>query len=180
MNLFNFVRIRKLPPVKSPPPESNVDIFWDEELGKLVYEDPDGDRHAMDGSGGSSTDINAVHKTGDDEISGVKTFNGQVAFGVNTLTDGATINWDMSEGNLAKVTLGGDRTLAAPTGLLPGTYILYIRQDATGGRTLAFDASYLFPDGADTSLSTAANSLDVLTVAYDGTDLVANLTKGHA
>ena len=33
----------------------------------------------------------------------------------STLTDGSTVNWDASTQDVCKLTLGGNRTLAAPT-----------------------------------------------------------------
>ena len=59
-----------------------------------------------------------------------------------TLTDGATIAYDVSNGVNAKVTLGGDRTLAAITNAAEGqSGSLTVIQDATGGRALTLDAS---------------------------------------
>jgi hypothetical protein len=36
-----------------------------------------------------------------------------------TLTDGATITWDVIDSPVAKVTLAGNRTLSAPSGTTP-------------------------------------------------------------
>jgi hypothetical protein len=63
-------------------------------------------------------------------------------FTPQTLTDGATIAYDVSNGVNAKVTLGGDRTLAAITNAAEGqSGSLTVIQDATGGRALTLDAS---------------------------------------
>ena len=60
-----------------------------------------------------------------------------------TLTDATTIAWDMTTGGNFVVTLGGNRTLAAPTGEESGqTGTLRVIQDATGSRTLTFNAAY--------------------------------------
>lgn len=89
-----------------------------------------------------------------------------------TLTDAATVAWDVSLGAVAKVTLADNRTLGAPTNLVDGgTYILRVIQDGTGGRTLAFNAVYKFPGGTDPTLSTAAGAIDVLSFVSDGTNL---------
>ena len=63
-----------------------------------------------------------------------------------TLTDGATIAWDVSTSPVAKVTLGGNRTLSAPTNAInSGQYIaLLVIQDGTGSRTLAWNAVPFF------------------------------------
>lgn len=75
-----------------------------------------------------------------------------------TLTDGASIAWDMSQGNIYQVTLAGNRTLAAPTNPRVGAvYMLKVLQDATGSRTLAYNAVYHAAGGAITVTATAAH-----------------------
>jgi len=65
-------------------------------------------------------------------------------FTPQTLTDGPTITYDVSGGVNAKVTLGGDRTLAAITNASEGqSGSLTVIQDATGGRALTLDASQI-------------------------------------
>jgi hypothetical protein len=68
-----------------------------------------------------------------------------VAATTQTLNDAAGIDWALGSGSYASVTLGGNRTVNAPSGtVIPGKrYILRAVQDGTGGRTLAFNAAYL-------------------------------------
>lgn len=82
-----------------------------------------------------------------------------------TLTDGATIDWNGdSNGQSVKVTLGGNRTLNAPTNINEyAAYVLRVVQDATGSRTLAWNSAYKFAGGTAPTLSTAANAVDVFT-----------------
>jgi hypothetical protein len=89
------------------------------------------------------------------------------------LTDTATIAVDASQGSLFKVTLGGNRTIAAATNQTAGkTYTFMFLQDATGGRTLSFDSSYVFPATVTPPLlSTAANAVDIGQFISDGTNL---------
>lgn len=88
-----------------------------------------------------------------------------------TLTDGATVDWNMNSGGIATVTLGGNRTMAAPTNLKKGTYILYVIQDATGSRTITWNAVFKWSGGVAPTLSTTASDKDVLTFVCDGTNL---------
>lgn len=89
-----------------------------------------------------------------------------------TLTDGETINWNTANGAYAEVTLGGNRILSNPTGLIKGaSYILLIKQDATGGRTLDFGDVYKFPDGTAPTLSTEPNAVDIIAFISDGTNM---------
>ncbi len=88
-----------------------------------------------------------------------------------TLTDGATINWDMSLGIIAQVTLGGNRTLASFTNGRAGSLaILTIIQDGTGGRTLSINGNYNFGNTANPTLSTNSSAVDRLyCLVYDST-----------
>jgi hypothetical protein len=101
--------------------------------------------------------------------------------GTVALTDAATIATDASLGNVFTVTLGGNRTLGAPTNLKAGaTYIWIIRQDGTGTRTLAYHANFKFPGGTDPTLTTTASAVDMICGVYDGTDLMCNATLNFA
>lgn len=103
----------------------------------------------------------------------VNSYTKQQGFGVATLTDAATIAWNLNDAQSAQVTLGGNRTLGQPSNIVSGnTYILVVKQDGTGSRTLAFHADYLFPGGTDPTLSTGANAIDVLTFVANGTKLL--------
>lgn len=98
-----------------------------------------------------------------------------------TLVDGASIAWNVGAGVAATVTLGGNRTLANPSGLQAGSsYVLIVKQDATGGRTLAFGSAYKWPGGSAPTLSTAPNAVDVLTFISDGTVLYGVAAKAFA
>jgi microcystin-dependent protein len=90
-----------------------------------------------------------------------------------TLTDGATISWNADSGAVAQVTLGGNRTLAAPTNLKAGgEYTLHVIQDATGGRTLAWNAVFKGIEGsAMPAPNTTANTRTTFKFTSDGTNL---------
>jgi hypothetical protein len=89
-----------------------------------------------------------------------------------TLTDGASISWDTATGQVATVTLGGNRTMAAPTNLVNGAfYALEIVQDGTGSRTLSWNSVFKFTGATAPTLSTAASSKDYITFRSDGTNL---------
>ena len=87
-----------------------------------------------------------------------------------TLTDGATITWDVSTSPVAKVTLGGNRTLSAPTNGATGQFIsLLVIQDGTGSRTLTWNSAYEFASDTAPTLTTTANLGDLFTFRYNGT-----------
>jgi hypothetical protein len=87
-----------------------------------------------------------------------------------TLTDGTTITWDVSASPVAKVTLGGNRTLSAPTNGATGQFVsLLVIQDGTGSRTLTWNSAYEFASDTAPTLTTTANLGDLFTFRYNGT-----------
>lgn len=89
-----------------------------------------------------------------------------------TLTDQATVAWNTNLGSFASVTLGGNRTMAAPTNLQAGKrYALKITQDGTGSRTITWNAVFKWAGGTAPTLSTAAAKIDIINFVSDGTNL---------
>jgi hypothetical protein len=89
----------------------------------------------------------------------------------DTLTDAATIVWNVINSPVAKVTLGASRTLALPTGtgIAAGQFIsLLIIQDGTGSRTITWNAAYEFTTDTAPTLTATANLGDVFTFRYNG------------
>lgn len=80
---------------------------------------------------------------------------------ITTLTDGANISVDLALSNNYTVTLGGNRTLDNPTNVVAGqSGSIFVVQDGTGSRTLAYGTDYEFAGGTAPTLSTAANAVD--------------------
>jgi hypothetical protein len=89
------------------------------------------------------------------------------------LTDAATVTMDVAAANVNKVILAGTpRTLAVTNAVAGAWFELYIKQDATGGRTLVFPGNFLFNAATTPTLSTAANATDLLYGRYDAVDAV--------
>jgi hypothetical protein len=83
------------------------------------------------------------------------------------LVDGANISWNVATAQKAKVTLGGNRTMNAVTNAVEGTtYYLWVIQDGTGTRTLAWTTtgagSFDFGAAGAPTLTTAINKADLL------------------
>ena len=102
-----------------------------------------------------------------DSASGLLTLNGGIALtggaaaNITALSDGATITIDMATACHHSVTLGGNRTFAAPSNQVVGqSGSIIITQDGTGSRTAAFNAAFKFVGGTAPTLSTAANAVD--------------------
>ena len=112
----------------------------------------------------------------------VFTANPSVAAGdaTQTLSDGATVNWDISAGNIGLWAIGGNRILAAPTNLVVGSSALRITQDGTGSRTVTWNSIFKWSGGAAPVLSTAGGAIDIVSFIYDGTNLYGSLVSRGA
>jgi hypothetical protein len=95
--------------------------------------------------------------------SGTMSATANAYMAIDALTDASTIAVDMSVGNNFSVTLGGNRTLGNPTNLTAGqSGVIFITQDGTGSRTLAYSSYWDFPSQTAPTLTTTANAVDVL------------------
>ena len=97
-----------------------------------------------------------------------------VALAFNT-----TITPDFSTGNIFTVTLTGNATLANPNNLVAGQCgQLFVTQDSTGSRTLAYGSEWKFPGGTAPTLTTTPNATDILSFcSWSTTQIAAQLTS---
>ena len=131
--------------------QASHDGTADDEAGDLIFSVNDGS------DGATPTERLRIHSNGRSEVT--------AAFsGIQTLTDGATITPDLATGNFFTVTLGGNRTLGNPSNKVPGQAgTIFVVQDGTGSRTLAYDTDWEFAGSAATNaptLTTTASAVD--------------------
>lgn len=77
---------------------------------------------------------------------------------------------DWTQGNKQKITLTGDCTFTftAPEGAC--NLVLKIIQDSTGEREITWPDTTRWPDGIEPTLSIDGNSVDIVTLYFDGTN----------
>ena len=81
---------------------------------------------------------------------------------INTEADGGTITFDMNESNTHMTTLGGTRTLAVSNVASGQKFMLRLKQDSTGSRTVNwFSTIYWAEGGTAPTLTTTANKADL-------------------
>ena len=101
---------------------------------------------------------------------GLVKFNDAVYNPEVALTDATTIDWAVNTAPVAKVTLAGNRTIAAPSGGATGQFVsLLVIQDGTGSRTITWNAVYEFSGDTAPTLTTTANRGDLFVFRYNGT-----------
>jgi len=104
--------------------------------------------------------------TGAQEFSGVKNFN------ATTLTDAASIAWDLSANQVTSVTITDSRTFADPSNKVDGAvYMITVIQDGTGGHTASWNSVFKFAGGTAPVISVAANAKDTFVFISDGTNM---------
>jgi hypothetical protein len=96
-------------------------------------------------------------------MEGLVSLSGAVKSHITTLTDAATVALDFNTANMFLVTLGGNRTLAAPSNATAGQVgSIYVIQDGTGSRTLSYNAAWRFPAGSVPVATTTASAVDLV------------------
>jgi hypothetical protein len=116
------------------------------------------------------------------ELTATDTLEGVLAPVITTLTDGATITPDFSASCNFTVTLGGNRTMANPTNVVGGqSGSIFIVQDGTGSRTLAWGSNWDWAGGSAPTLTTAAGAIDrVDYIARTATSIQAVYTGNYS
>jgi len=95
---------------------------------------------------------------------------GNMQIDQQTLTDGATVTWDVTNGSNAKVTLGGNRTLAITNAVTGDTGVILVKQGSGTTYTLTLPAGSVLIGGGSYTTTTTSNGVDVLGFYYDGTN----------
>ena len=86
-----------------------------------------------------------------------------------TLTDASTVTWNALTQSVAKVTLGGNRTIGLASGGVAGAFIsILVIQDGTGSRTVTWNAAYEFTANTAPTLTTTADLGDLFVFRYNG------------
>jgi hypothetical protein len=130
----------------------------------------DEDKTKLDGIATSAT-----ANVGDAVLANDQTWTGAQRGTVTALTDGATIAVDFNSSNNFSVTLGGNRTLGQPSNQVVGqSGSIFVTQDGTGSRTLAYHADWKWAGGTAPTLTTTAAAVD--RIDY----IVAAANKIHA
>lgn len=92
------------------------------------------------------------------------------------LTDATSIAVNLALSNDFFVTLGGNRTVEAPTNAQPGQGgTIFVHQDGTGGRTLAWNSVWRFPSSTAPTITATSSSRDAIAYeVYTSTIIIAS------
>ena len=93
---------------------------------------------------------------------------------IATLSDSASISWNVKSAPNSQVTLAGNRVMSAPSNPQNGAYyLLTVIQDSTGSRTLTWNEAYVFTGigfvaGNTPPISNGGGARTKFTFAYEG------------
>ena len=93
----------------------------------------------------------------------------------NSGTGTVTFNWN--DGNIQTVTLTGTCTFAFSNPQSGASYQIIITQDGTGGRTITWPSGIYWEGRVIPTLTGVANSRDIVTMTYDGTNYNALIAR---
>ena len=99
---------------------------------------------------------------------------------IRTATDGATVTFDLGNGLNTKhtVTLGGNRTLALSNVLTGMAFIISLKQDGTGSRTVTWWSGISWAGGSAPTLTTTADKTDTFGFVCTGSGAYQGYTVG--
>ena len=117
-----------------------------------------------DGSGGLNAEANFTFD------GSTAYLDGNLQIEQQTLTDAATVSWNIDNGSNAKVTLGGNRTLSITNAGTGDTGTILVQQGTGTTYTLSLPAGSVVIGGATYTTTTTSDGIDVLGFYYDGTN----------
>lgn len=96
-----------------------------------------------------------------------------------SVSDGATIDFDISAAKKQVVILGGNRTLTVSNVAADDAFIIKLKQDGTGSRTVTWFDTISWPDNTAPTLSTAAGHWDIFGFIRTGTNTYDGIILGQ-
>lgn len=143
-----------------------IDIQYSNSAAFGIYQSGTSTKNVFAGKNAFGTTTAATEVV---EITGNSKTTGQYYSARFALTDGATIAVDWNNANVQSVTLGGNRTFTFSNPKDGARYMLIVKQDATGSRTVTWP-TVKWAGGTTPTLTTTANKYDIFTFVYDGTN----------
>lgn len=90
-------------------------------------------------------------------------------------SDASTITFDMAASNIHNVTLGANRTLAVSNVSTGQAFVIILKQDGTGSRTVTWWSNIKWVSATAPTLTTTANRWDIFSFIYDGTNYYGSI-----
>jgi hypothetical protein len=128
---------------------------------------------------GTPTSANLISAVSDETGSGVLVFNNAPALTNPTVTNyvetpysansSTAITLALTNGTVQIITLTGNATITMPTATSGKSFILLLKQDATGSRTVTW-STVKWPGGTAPTITSTASKQDIYSFFADGTN----------
>ena len=89
---------------------------------------------------------------------------------VNTANTGTAYTINLSDGTIQILTLTGNCTFTFPTATAGKSFMILLKQDGTGSRTVTWPAAVKWPGGIAPAITSTASKLDKFVFTADGTN----------
>lgn len=89
----------------------------------------------------------------------------ETLFSANT---GTALTVNLANGTVQRLTLTGNATITMPTAVAGKSFIIMLRQDATGSRSVTW-STVVWPGGTAPTITGTANKMDMFSFFSDGT-----------
>lgn len=89
---------------------------------------------------------------------------------VVTANTGTAYTISLAGGTVQFLTLTGNCTFTFPTATTGQSFMMLLRQDGTGGRTVTWPAAVRWPSGTAPTITSTANRMDKFVFTADGTN----------
>lgn len=106
------------------------------------------------------------------------TVNGSVQ-SLTSDTDGATVTFNMASSNVHTVTLAGNRTLAVSNVTVGQWFVVILKQDGTGSRTVTWFSTINWAGGTTPTLTTTADYSDTFVFHCTATNTYRGYIAGQ-
>jgi hypothetical protein len=91
-----------------------------------------------------------------------------------TANSSTAITLDLANGTVQIITLTGNATITMPTATAGKSFIILLKQDATGSRSVTW-STVKYPSGTAPTITATASRMDILSFFADGTNWYGTL-----
>ena len=99
----------------------------------------------------------------------------ETAFTANSTT---AITLALTNGTVQIITLTGNATITMPTAVAGKSFIMFLKQDATGSRTVTW-STVKWPGGTAPTITSTASRQDIFSFFSDGTNWYGSIAQGY-
>lgn len=142
---------------------------------QLVYDGTSWEIYAQIGGNGGSEVTLAGTQTLSNKTIQAGVFTDGYTEEVATANTSTAYTVDLTNGSIQILTLTGNCTFTFPTATAGRSFVMILKQDATGSRTVTWPAAVKWPDNATPTITATASKSDKYVFTADGTNWIGSI-----